>query len=316
MLNAQTLARALGGVVSGRDRVLAPGPNHGPKDRSLAIKLVGDDFKVHSFADDDWKGCQDYVRQRAGLPEWQPGSGKKHSSWMPEDTARKPKTDTQPETEAWKVEHVSRTWAMSQSIKGTLAETYLNNRRLELLPDVLRADALRFHPNCSVGYGGRGNHMPAMTAAIRNNHTGALQGVHCTFLDRSGTKATMPDNGPARRIYGNAKCGSVRLIHSAEICDGIGIAEGIETALSVMCMGWLPVWSVLSIPGLKSFPALFDCVTIWADNDDDAKGNPGRKAAIEAVDRLRAEGCEATARIPAKTGDKQDWNDVLRECAA
>ncbi len=196
-------------------------------------------------------------------------------------------------------------------IKGTLAETYLNNRGLDLLHEVLRADALRFHPNCSVGYGGKGKHLPAMTAAIRNNHTGALQGVHCTFLDSAGTKAAMPDEGPARRIYGSAKCGSVRLIHNAEICDGIGIAEGIETALAVMCMGWLPVWSVLSIPGLQSFPALFDCVTVWADNDDDAKGNPGRNAAIETVGRLRADGCEAVARIPAKAGGKQDWNDIF-----
>jgi phage/plasmid primase-like uncharacterized protein len=318
MMNAQALARALGGVVSGRDHVLVPGPNHGPKDRSLAVKITGDDdFKVHSFAGDDWQDCRDYVRQRAGLPEWQPGSGRQTSSWPPERTAQTPKADTPPpEPEDWKVKHVSRTWAASQSIKGTLAETYLKKRGLVLLPDVLRADALRFHPNCSVRYGGRGECLPAMTAAIRSNHSGDLQGVHCTFLDRDGTKAAMPDEGPSRRIYGNAKCGSVRLIHNAEICDGIGIAEGIETALAVMCMGWLPVWSVLSIPGLHSFAALFDCVTIWGDNDAEANGNPGQKAAIAAVDSLRAEGCEAVARLPAKTGSKSDWNDSIQDCAA
>lgn len=317
-MNAQTLARTLGGEVSGRDRVLVPGPNHGPKDRSLAVKITaGDDFTVHSFAGDDWQDCRDYVRQRAGLPEWQAGTGRQSSSWPPERATQTPKADTPPPvSEVWKAEHVRRTWAASQSIRGTLAETYLNNRRLDLLPEVLRADALRFHPNCSVGYGGKGKHLPAMTAAIRNNHTGTLQGLHCTFLDRAGTKAVMPDEGPARRIYGNAKCGSVRLIHNAEICDGIGIAEGIETALAVMCIGWRPVWSVLSIPGLQSFPAIFDCVTVWADNDDEAKGNPGRKAAIETVSRLRSEGCEAIARIPAKTGKKQDWNDIFAADAA
>lgn len=315
MINAQNLARALGGDVSSRDHVLVPGPNHGPKDRSLAVKITGDDdFTVYSFAGDDWQECRDYVRQRVGLPEWQPGSGRQVRNWTPEVAARK--VCTPPELDAWKVDHVNQTWGTSQAINGTLAETYLMSRGLNLLPEVLRADALRFHPNCSIGYGDKGRHMPAMTAAIRNNHTGALQGVHCTFLDRDGAKATMPDEGPPRRIYGGASNGSVRLVHNAEICDGIGIAEGIETALAVMCMGWLPVWSVLSIPGLQSFPALFDCVTVWGDDDAEANGNPGRQAAIAAVDRLRAEGCEAVARLPAKTGLKSDWNDSIQDCAA
>jgi hypothetical protein len=36
-LDLRAIARALGGEVSGR-RVLAPGPQHSPKDRSLCVK--------------------------------------------------------------------------------------------------------------------------------------------------------------------------------------------------------------------------------------------------------------------------------------
>jgi len=63
------IARALGGEVSCGE-VLAPGPGHSPRDRSLAIKPIsGDDFLFHSFAGQDWRECRDYVCERLGLPD-------------------------------------------------------------------------------------------------------------------------------------------------------------------------------------------------------------------------------------------------------
>jgi putative DNA primase/helicase len=73
MLTLQQIAHALGGDVSGT-QVLAPGPGHSPKDRSLSIKVdagAPDGFLVHSFAPgDDPIACKDYVRERLGLPPW------------------------------------------------------------------------------------------------------------------------------------------------------------------------------------------------------------------------------------------------------
>ena len=66
------IAEALGGyVINGQ--VLAPGPGHSAKDRSLSVKLdsnASDGFVVHSFANDDPLVCRDYVRKRLGLPEF------------------------------------------------------------------------------------------------------------------------------------------------------------------------------------------------------------------------------------------------------
>ena len=67
--NLQSLARALGGEVSG-SQVLAPGPSHSTSDRSLSIKLdpsAPDGFVVYSFAGDDPIACKDYVRSKAGI---------------------------------------------------------------------------------------------------------------------------------------------------------------------------------------------------------------------------------------------------------
>lgn len=70
-ISLQQLATALGGEVSG-NQVLAPGPGHGPRDRSMSVQPTPNDFIVHSFAGDDPLACKDYVRERAGLAPWEP----------------------------------------------------------------------------------------------------------------------------------------------------------------------------------------------------------------------------------------------------
>jgi len=78
-LTLQSLARALGGVVCNGE-VLAPGPGHSPKDRSLSVKLdptAQDGFVVHSFAGDDPLEARDYVREKCGLPAFRSNGGHK-----------------------------------------------------------------------------------------------------------------------------------------------------------------------------------------------------------------------------------------------
>jgi hypothetical protein len=64
----------LGGDVHG-DKISAPGPNHSATDRSLTVWLKPDapeGFTVHSHAGDDAITCRDYVRQKGGLPAFEP----------------------------------------------------------------------------------------------------------------------------------------------------------------------------------------------------------------------------------------------------
>ena len=74
VLNPQSVARALGGDVSGGN-VTAPGPGHSRADRSLSIKIdadAPDGFVVHSHAGDDPIKCKDYIRERMDLPPFRP----------------------------------------------------------------------------------------------------------------------------------------------------------------------------------------------------------------------------------------------------
>jgi hypothetical protein len=83
-IDPRNLARGLGGDVTG-DEIRAPGPGHNPKDRSLSVKAdpgAPDGFIVHSHAGNDWQGCRDYVREKAGLGAFKPNgqSAKPRSS--------------------------------------------------------------------------------------------------------------------------------------------------------------------------------------------------------------------------------------------
>ena len=78
-MDLQRLARALGGEVNS-GQVLAPGPGHSPKDRSLSVKLSADapdGFVVNSFAGDDPITCKDYVRSKAGIESFKPNGKRK-----------------------------------------------------------------------------------------------------------------------------------------------------------------------------------------------------------------------------------------------
>jgi hypothetical protein len=68
------MAELLGGDVRGSE-VLCPGPGHSTTDRSLSVKAdatAPDGFLVHSFSGDDPIKCRDHVRNRLGLPKFEP----------------------------------------------------------------------------------------------------------------------------------------------------------------------------------------------------------------------------------------------------
>ena len=155
------------------------------------------------------------------------------------------------------LELARRVWCEAVSPVGTLVETYLHHRGVRLSD----APVIRFHPNCLRKDGP----LPAMVALMVDPVTGDPCGVHRTFLLRDGTgKAAV---AKPKMMLGRA--GVVRLVNLEEIGVGLGIAEGIETALTVMQrIGWGPVWAATSAGAIRSFP-VFRATTlnIFADHD-------------------------------------------------
>jgi hypothetical protein len=147
-------------------------------------------------------------------------------------------------------------WSEACLPKGMLAEDYLRSRRLDL-PE---GQVIRFHPECPNGK----DKMPAMVALMSDPETGEPRGVHRTFLRPDGSgKVSKLMLGPA---------GVIQLCE--RIANGLGIAEGIETALAVsQRVGWGPVWATGSAGGIARFPVLpMTTLNIFCDHDESGMG--------------------------------------------
>jgi putative DNA primase/helicase len=90
--------------------------------------------------------------------------------------------------------------------------------------------------------------------------------------------------------------------------QGLGIAEGIGTALSASVLFNVPVWAAISAPLLKKWrpPMGVQKVIIFGDNDENFTG---QEAAYSLARSLSGD-VEVEVKIPSIPG--WDWNDVQR----
>jgi putative DNA primase/helicase len=226
MRDLRHAARLLGGEVSGQ-QVLAPGPGHSSHDRSMAVRFTADDFVVHSFCGDDPILCRDYVRERLGLPAWQPGDDGRNRSapfhrireWdqQQHDGAEKPMTPEELERAAYAV----RIWDEGQDPRGTLAERYLREHRKLDLPAEIASSVLRFHPQCpwrdeNVGP----TRVPALIAVFRSIDDDVVTAIQRIALNPDGAKI-------GRRMLGIVRRSAIKL--AVPRIGELVIAEGVET---------------------------------------------------------------------------------------
>ncbi|WP_454763239.1 toprim domain-containing protein [Cupriavidus campinensis] len=131
--------------------------------------------------------------------------------------------------------------------------------------------------------------------------------LHRTWIQADGCKAAVEP--PRLLLAGHRKQGGVvRLWPDEAVTAGLGIAEGIETALS-LAWAYAPVWACIDAGNLAALPYLtgIDCLLIGADND------PAGKAAAKACAANRA---DADAEVFVTRQVENDLNDVLTEVAA
>lgn len=192
-----------------------------------------------------------------------------------------------------------RIWGERRPLQDSPAATYLRTRGLPLEGGA--PEDLAFHPRCPRG----GGTAPAMLALLRDAETMRPCGIHRTFLlpDGSGKDAT--GGRKAKMMLGRAKGAVVALTPSEDVAAGLGIAEGIEDALTLLHRGWAPMWACCSAGGIGGLPALggVEALTIFGDNDD-----AGLDGARECAIRWADAGREVTVHIPRQDG--ADWNGI------
>ena len=272
----RTLAIALGGVINGRS-VLAPGPGHSAKDRSLSVTLSGtspDGFMVYSHAGDDWQACRDHVRERLGLSPFKPGSTLQRERKPVEE---KPSGNARKAASLWSIrEPITEDCPVGLYLRGPRRYSGQFPPTLGYLP-----------PN--------GKHPPAMIAAFGfcdEPEPGVIDppadvtGVHITRLTPDGRKAPID---PVKIMLGPSMGLPVVLAPANDLL-AIDITEGIETGLSVLEMRGAGVWAAGAagrMPAVaRNLPGYVECLHIFAEHDG------GLNSAKEAARIAAARGIE------------------------
>jgi putative DNA primase/helicase len=189
-------------------------------------------------------------------------------------------------------------WREARPIQGTLVETYLRSRGIDLR---VWPPTLRFHPGC---YHPDGIRLPAMVALVEHAERGPVA-IHATYLRADGcSKASIPK---PKAMFGPVGGGAVRLgIPRADTWLAVG--EGIETAFAVVTACAMPAWAALSEGAIRSLvlPPEATHVLICADHDQSAVG---QRAASDAAERWLTEG--RRVRIAMPPDPDTDMADVL-----
>jgi len=277
---ASRLAKRLGGYPCGAG-FMCRCPAHADRSPSLSIRIGEKALLFKCFA-----GCDtlDVLRELqaidAGVFESVSGGAAK-----PPDAAR----------EEWLRERARDIWDQGRPIKGTIAEAYLESRGLPL-----PTGGLRFHPRTPLGPKRSAIYRPALLAGLHD--AGRLFAVQRGFFGE-GESRLATDLGNPRRLLGRPGGGAVILAPAGDV---LGLAEGVETALSASILLGVPVWATLGSERLAHIRIPETVTRLLILSDNDRAGRIGARGAMAAYAR---EGRIVETHWPPQPFN--DWNDVL-----
>jgi hypothetical protein len=278
--------RSLGGKRTGKNSWLVKcpcpghGKGHGDKNPSLSVSIGANGKPLfYCFAGCTYDEVTDALKARGlTLDESQPFNGNR-PRWKKPVIIEQEEPNPEPDPDALEL------W--QASLPGS-------DDRSEVLRDYFECRGLLTVPP-SVRYLPETSHM---IAGVQRPSDGKLITVQMTPISATARRGE-------RRTFPKAKlgAGAVRLQPAAEI---MGIAEGVETALSAQQIFRMPVWASLGSSRLDKveLPPEVREVHIFGDND-----RPGRNAADKAAELHHRLGRKATMHFPE--GDLNDFNDVL-----
>ena len=197
-----------------------------------------------------------------------------------------------------KLDGMNKLWRSSKAVEiNDPIGRYLFRRvGLVSFPSCLRtAYNVRYQSDCPSFH-------PAMIAMV-TGPDGTPSTLHRTYLTDDGRKAAVRE--PRLWMPGIiAKGAAIRLAPAGE---ALGIAEGIETALSASALFGVPCWAAGNAGMLAAWqpPAEAMRIIVFGDNDPNYAG---QAAAYALAKRLESDRRVVEVQIPAEVD--ADWNDV------
>ena len=278
---ARRICESRGGKWSGT-KGMACCPAHDDRTPSLGISLGRQAILFHCFAGCDQQSVlAALAREGFEAPALFSGSATTNE---PESTStRKPSAAA------------LRIWRDAQPLRASPAKAYLESRGI-----LAASPALRFHPRTPLGPKGRARFLPAMIAAVSLDE-GPIA-IHRTFLSTEASgKAAFEKPKRALGALGEA---AVRLF--APVSGKLGLAEGVESAMSAYALTGIPVWATLGNErfGLVSVPESVTELHLFVDHDAG-----GELAASRGLAAYAREGRTIHVRKPSSRDT--DWNDEL-----
>ena len=199
-------------------------------------------------------------------------------------------------------EKVSRKFAKLTPLRGTGAEGYLKGRGINSLP----VESIRYCDKQPVD----GKNLQAIYA-LATDDKGELCYLHRTLLDGEKKAQT---GGTAKKMMKlqednyleYAKSVAIRLF---PVASTLGIAEGIETALSCHQITKCNTWATMNTAFMKKFrvPAGVKNLIIFADADANAAAHAAAMVCAEANLHAKNDLETVSVRWPAQG----DFNDLL-----
>jgi len=190
-------------------------------------------------------------------------------------------------------------WEQLERIKGTPVQEYLMSRGIYNMPK----NSVRYSPaEYDQSYGRSFEAMYCVASDEFNNPCY----IHKTYLD-GGKKADVAQVKKLKTIRKSQGSIAIKMFPAT---TALGIAEGIETALSAHQVYKVPVWPVLNTSFMKSFkaPLGVEYLMIFADNDNNGAG----LAAAFVCGNKNILANNDVKKVSIRWSDKEgDFNDVL-----
>lgn len=194
---------------------------------------------------------------------------------------------------------LNETWLESRLIvEGDAAGKYIHARTGMLTPP----KTLHYHP--ALWNAETSGNMKAMVAKV-TDYDNRPVAIHRTYLNEDGGKADLEKN---KMLIGKMPEGSAIRLFPFE--DEIGIAEGIETAISAYIIFGIPTWSSVSAVGMEKWkpPSVIRKVWVFGDND---KGFAGQLSAYRLANGLMRLNQYESVEVCIPKPKGADWNDIL-----